>query len=105
MFINGEQSRLFSGLAAAFFAVIWCFAFFLGFASTIAGKTALGLAVASFVLCWMLNAQLDRYERANWKNLRSPSVERAEGRIAIGLWLFIALSICAILFWRWLHGY
>jgi len=105
MFINGERTRLLSGLAAAFFAVIWCFAYFLGFAGTVAGKTALAFAVACLVVCWMLNGQLDRYQRAGWKDIRSPRVERVEGHIAIGLWLFIVLSICAILFWRWLHGH
>lgn len=105
MFVNGERSRLLSGLAAAFFAAIWCFAYFLGFASTLAANTALALAVAGLALCWMLSGQLDRYQRADWKDLRPPRVEKVERRIAIGLWLFILLSVCAILFWQWLHGH
>jgi hypothetical protein len=103
MFINGDQARLFSGLAAAFFALLWCFAYFLGFGSSVVGTVLLAALAVSFVAFWGLGDQLNRYQRAGWKSLRSPRVEKVEARIAIGLWLFIVLSICAIFLWRWLH--
>jgi hypothetical protein len=47
-FINGEQLRLFAALAAAFFAVLWCFLYILGTASTPVGTVLFVLAAISF---------------------------------------------------------
>lgn len=105
MFFNGEEVRLFSGLAAAFFGVLWCFLYVLG-----AGKSTFGivlgiLALVSFWIWRLFDRQMREYEVSGWKkDKHSSSRDRIEIRVAIFLWLFIFVSVGAILLRQWLHA-
>jgi len=106
MFLNGEQARLFSALAAALFGVGWCFLYILG-----AGKSPIGIAlqilvVVSLLTCWLFDKKLREYEENDWHlDKRRSKVERLEMRIAVFLWLFILVSISVIFLLQWLHGH
>ncbi len=106
MFMNGEQFRLFSGLAAALIAVLWCFLYIFGAGQTVFGTVLLVLAAISFGAWRLLDRQVRGYEESGWKrNARSPRKERIEIRVAIGLWLFIFLSVGLILLRQWRRGH
>jgi len=105
-FVNGEQFRLFSALAAALFGVFWCFLYILGAGQTVFGIVLLVLAVTSFGAWCLLDRQVREYERGGWKkDKKSPETEKFEIRVAIGLWLFIFASIGLILLLKWRHGH
>lgn len=104
-FINGELFRLFAALAAAFFGVVGCFLYILGAGQTVVGKVSVALAVLS-VLAWrLLDRQVQRYQDEGWRrDKRSLRKEKIEIRGAIGLWLFIFVSVGIILLLQWRHG-
>src|SRR5262249_7341106 len=88
MFINGEQARLFSALAAGFSAVTWCFLYVLGAGTSIVGITLIALTCVGFVAWRLLDGQMKEYERDGWgKDRRSRRVEKTELWVAVGLWL------------------
>lgn len=105
-FINGEQFRLFAALAAAFFGVLWCFLYLFGAGQTVLGIVLLVLAVIGFGVWRVLDRQVREYERSGWrKGKKSPAREKTEIRVAVGLWLFIFISIGLILFRQWQHAH
>jgi hypothetical protein len=102
-FFNGEQTRLFAALAAGISGVAWCFLYVLGIASN-----ARFVLLVSIVVCgsaWaLLDKQIREYERSGWqKDRRSPKLQKIELKVAIYLWLFILLSVCAIFLPSWRH--
>ena len=105
MFFNGDQVRLFSGLAAAFLGVLWCFLCVLGAEKSPLGVALFVLALASFWIWRLFDRQIREYEETDWKkDKHSSRRDRIEIRIAIFLWLFIFVSIGAILLGQWWHG-
>jgi hypothetical protein len=105
MFFNGEEFRLFSGLAAAIFGVAWCFLYVLGAGQSIVGITLGVLTIVSLLVWWGLSEQLQKYAERGWrKDKLPPKRSKIEIRIAVGLWLFIFLSIGIILLSRWRHA-
>ncbi|HLZ51258.1 MAG TPA: hypothetical protein VKP61_10920 [Candidatus Acidoferrum sp.] len=106
MFFNGDQVRLFSALAAAFFGVLWCFLYVFGAAQSISGIILLVLAAISFLAWRLLDEQVRRYEQSGWKkDRRSPQRDKIEIPIAVFLWLFILFSIISTILSRWHHGH
>ena len=105
-FLNGEQFRLFSALAAAFFGVLWCFLYILGAGQNVFGIVLLVLAGISFGAWRLLDRQLREYEESGWKkDKHSPRRDRIEIGLAIGLWLFIFITFGTIIFFRWWRGH
>jgi hypothetical protein len=105
-FINGEQCRLFAALAAAFFGTVWGFLYILGAAQTVAGNVLLALALICFGAWRLFDRQVRGYEASGWrKDRKSPRREKIEFGIAIGLWLFISVSVGLILLRQWRHGH
>ena len=105
MFFNGDQVRLFSALAAALFGVLWCFLYVFGAGQSVFGIVVGVLAIACFFIWWALSEQLQKYAGSGWRK-NKPSSERDRVKIgfAIVLWLFIFVSVGAILLRQWLHG-
>lgn len=105
MFFNGDQVRLFSGLAAAFFGVLWCFLYVLGAGKSTASIVLLTLGLLSFWVWRLFDRQIRRYEENGWKkDKHSSRRDRIEIRVAIFLWLFIFVSVGAIMLRQWWHG-
>lgn len=105
MFLNGDQVRLFLGLAAAFFAVLWCFLYVLGAGKRAASIVLLVLGLLSLSVWRLIDRQIREYEASGWKkDKHSSQRDRIEIRLAIFLWLFIFVSIGLILLRQWLHG-
>jgi hypothetical protein len=103
-FLNGEQYRLFAALAAAFFAVLWCFSYILGLGRGAVQTTLLVLTGISFVAWRLLDRQWHEYAEKEWrKSKQSARKERIEIRVAAVLWLFILISVSAIMLWQWRH--
>ena len=104
MFFNGDQVRSFSALAAAFFGVLWCFLYVFGAGQTVFGIVLGGLTIACFFMWWALSEQLQKYAESGWRKAK-PSSERDRVKIwvAMVLWLFIFVSVGAILLRQWLH--
>jgi hypothetical protein len=106
MFINGEQVRLFSALAAVIFFVLWCFLYILGGTHTLLGIVLLVLAVISLAAWRLLDKQVREYEERGWKkDKRSPRREKIEIRVAIALWLLICIGIGLIILQQWRHSH
>jgi len=104
IFFNGEQFRLFAALAAAFFAILWCFSYILGNSGGAIGTVLLILAVVSFGIWRLLDRQIREFETKGWrKGKESVRKEKVEIRVAIVLWLFILINICIIMLWQWRH--
>jgi hypothetical protein len=105
-FLNGETYRLFAGLSAALFGVLWCFLCVLGAGRSVYGFVLLALVGISLALFLLLDKQLRDYEGHGWKkDKRSPSIDRLEVRVAVVLWLLIFISIGAIIFGQWRHSH
>jgi len=105
MFLNGDQVRLFSGLAAAVFGVAWCFLYVLGAGQSTVGIVLVALAIACLLVWWGLSQQLQKYTESGWRKDKRSSMrrEKIEIRVALILWLFIFLFIGVILLSRWRH--
>jgi len=104
IFFNGEQFRLFAALAAAFFAILWCFLYILGNAGSAVGTVLLVLAAIGFGIWRLLDRQIREYEAKNWRRSKqSVRREKTEVRVAVMLLLFILISICDIMLSRWRH--
>ena len=104
MFLNGDQVRLFSALAAAFFGVLWCFLYVLGAGQSAAGIALLTSALVSFWVWRLFDRQIREYEASGWKkDKHSSQRDRIEIRVAIFLWLFIFITVGLILLRQWLH--
>lgn len=105
MFFNGDQVRLFSALAAAFFGVLWCFLYVLGAGQTVLGIVLGVLTIVCFFIWWALSEQLRKYAESGWRKDK-PASERDRVKIGVAmvLWLFIFVRIGAILLRQWLHG-
>jgi len=105
MFFNGEQVRLFSALAAAFFGVLWCFLYVLGAGRSVFAIVLGILAIVSSFIWWMLSDQLQKYAESGWRrDKHSSERDRIEMRVAIFLWLFIFISVAAIMLLQWKQG-
>ena len=105
-FINGEQFRLFAALAAVLFGVLWSFLYILGAGKTVCGIVLLVLAMVSFGAWRLLDRQVREYEGSRWKkDKKPPGRERIEIRAAVGLWLFIFISVGVILLRQWRRGH
>lgn len=105
-FIKGEQFRLFSALAAAFFGVLWCFLYILGAGLSVFGIVLLVLTGISFGVWRILDRQLREFEESGWKkDKHSPRRDRIEIGVAVVLWLFIFISISAIMLPKWLRAH
>jgi hypothetical protein len=105
MFFNGEEVQLFSALAAAFFGVLWCFLYVLGAGQSVFGIVLGVFAIGCFCICWVLSEQLQKCAETGWrKDKRSPKRDKIEIRVAIILWLFIFVSVGAILLRQWWHS-
>lgn len=105
MFFNGDQVRLFSGLAAAFFAVLWCFLYVLGAGKSTASIVLGILALVSFWVWRLFDRQIREYEESGWKKDKHSSPrDKIEIRVAIFIWLFIFISVAAIMLAKWWRG-
>jgi drug/metabolite transporter superfamily protein YnfA len=105
-FLNGENYRLFAGLAAAMFGVLWCLLYVLGAGRSVFGIVLLALGGICVATSLLLDKQVRDYqERGSRKGSRSPRVERVEVRLAVALWLLIFISIGAIIFSQWRHSH
>jgi drug/metabolite transporter (DMT)-like permease len=105
-FLNGETYRLFAGLSAALFGVLWCFLYLIGAGQSVFGIIFLALAGISVAIALLLDRQLRDYEERGWrKDKRSPLIDKVEVQIAVVLWLLIFISIGAIILWQWRHGH
>jgi hypothetical protein len=105
-FINGEQFRLFSALASAFFGVLWCFLYVLGAGHSVFGIVLLVLTGISFGAWRILDRQLREFEESGWKkDKHSPKRDRIEIGVAIVLWLFIFIVFGSIIFSQWRRGH
>ncbi len=101
-FFNGEQYRLFAALAAAFLGVVWAGLYVFGAGQSILGTVLLVLALLSFGSWRFLEREVRRYQERGWrKDEESPRREKIELRVAIGLWLFIFVSVGLILLRQW----
>jgi hypothetical protein len=103
VFFNGEQYRLFAAIVGGFCAVLWCFLYILGLVPVL--RVIVGVLAFVCFLAWrLLDRQLRAYEDKGWrKDHRTVKLEKIEIRVAIGLWLFIVVSISAIMLWQWRH--
>jgi hypothetical protein len=100
-FINGEQVRLFSALAAAIFFVLWCFLYILGGAS-ILENVLLALAVIGLAVWRIFDKQLRYYQERGWtRDRRSAKRAKIEARVAIALWLLISVPVFLINLQQW----
>ena len=105
-FLNGETYRLFAGLSAALFGVLWCFLYLLGIGQSVFGIIFLALAGISAAIALLLDKQLRDYEKRGWrKDRRSPLIDKVEVQVAVVLWLLIFISIGAIILWQWRHSH
>lgn len=105
MFFNGEEVRLFSGLAAAFFGVLWCFLYVLGAGKSTPGIVLGILALASFWVWRLFDRQVREYEESGWKkDKHSSRRDKVEIQVAIFLWLFIFICVALILLHQWRHA-
>ena len=105
MFFNGDQVRLFSSLAAAFFAVLWCFLYVLGAGKSTASIVLGILALVSFWVWRLFDRQIREYEESGWKkDKHSSRRDKIEIRVAIFIWLFIFISVAAIMLAKWWRG-
>jgi hypothetical protein len=105
MFFNGEGFRLFAALAAAICGVLRCFLYILGAGQSAFGIVLLILAIISFGAWRSLDRQLREYKESGWKkDKHSRERDKNEIRIAIILWLFIFMSIGAIMLSQWRHA-
>jgi hypothetical protein len=105
MFFNGEEIRLFSALAAAFFVIIWCFLYVLGAGESTTGVLLLILAITSFSIWCVFDRQIRQYEEIEWrKDKHSSKRDKVEIRVATILWLFIFISVAAIMLAKWWHA-
>jgi hypothetical protein len=105
MFFNGEQVRLFSALGAAFSGVLWCFLYVLGAGGSVFGIVLGILAIVCFFIWWLLSDQLQKYGESGWrKDKHSSERDKVEVRVAAFLWLFIFISIAAIMLAKWRHA-
>lgn len=106
MFFNGDQVRLFSGLAAAFFGVLWCFLYVFGATQSIPGIILVVLAAIAFLVWRLLDDQVRRYEESGWiKHRRSPKRGRIGISFTLALWLFLLLFTIGKILSRWHHGH
>ena len=104
LFLNGETYRTFAAIASAFLAILWCFLYFLGLTNGALGTVLLIASAVGFVAWRLLTFQLDHFTRKDWRAEKaSPRKEKIEIRIAIALWLFIAIGVSALLSYQWLH--
>jgi hypothetical protein len=104
MFLNGEEIRLFSALAATFFGVVWCFLYVLGEAKSAAGIVSLTFAIITFLVWRVFDRQIRQYEESGWrKDKHSSKRDKVEIRVAAFLWLFIFISVAAIMLTKWWH--
>jgi len=102
MFVKGEQFRLFSALASAILGVAWCFLYVLGAGQSLISIVLGVLAIVGFFIWRLLDRQLREYEESGWKkDKHSSRRDKVEMRIATALWLFILVSIGAIMLWQW----
>lgn len=103
-FFNGDQYRLFAGLAAAFLGVVWAGLCVFGAGQSILGTVLLVLALLSLGSWRWLDSEVRRYQERGWKkDKESPRKEKIELRVAIGLWLFIFVSVGLIMLRQWWH--
>lgn len=103
-FINGEQTRLLSALAAGSCAVGWCFLYVLGAGRSVLGIVLVVCTCVSFSTWLLVDTQIKKYEESDWKKDRgSRRAGKIELWLAAGLWLFIVISICVIVLWQWRH--
>ena len=105
MFFNGDQVRLFSALAAAFFGVVWCFLYVFGAGQSVFGIVLGVLTIVCVFSWWVLSEQLQKYAASGWRK-NKPSLERDRIKIAVAifLWLFIFVSVGAMLLRQWVHS-
>jgi hypothetical protein len=97
---------LFFALAAALFGVLWCFLYVLGAAKSTSGVVLLILTLASFSAWRVFDRQLREYEESGWKkDKHSSRRDKIAIRVAVILWLFIFISIAAIMLSQWRHGH
>ncbi|PYU09867.1 MAG: hypothetical protein DMG37_22095 [Acidobacteria bacterium] len=74
MFFNGDQIRLFSALAAAFFGILWCFLYVLGVGRNTTGILLLILALTSFSIWRVFDRQIRQYEESGWISTRRSEI-------------------------------
>jgi hypothetical protein len=106
MFLSGDQVRVFSALASAIFGVAWCFLYVLGAGRSLPAVALGSLAVVCFFVWRLFDRQLREYDESGWKkDEHSHRRDKIEIRVAIILWLFIFISIGAIVLSRWWHAH
>ena len=105
LFFNGETYRLYAFIVSLFFLVCLGILYLFGKSDGPFGIATGIIAGMSFLAGWGIHDRIDQYKERGWrKDWRTPRIERVERRVALYLWLFIFVSVGAIILVQWMRG-
>jgi len=105
LYFNGETYRLYAFIASLFFLACLGALYLLCKSDSTVGVAAAILAAACFMAGIGIGGRLRLYQDKGWKkDWRTPREERIERRVALYLWLFIFISVGAIILSQWTRG-